>query len=78
MTARTTIMISNVYIFVKKAPRTGISESPGTLNLFMIPSTNLSEAAPKTFLLMVLVRKEVRAIARIFITTPLITMFALK
>ena len=71
-------MISNIYILVKKAPRRGISESPGMLNLFIIPSVNPSEASPNTFLLMILVKNAVSAIARIFITIPLITISALK
>ena len=40
------------------------------------PSTNLLEAAPKMLALICLVRNSVSAMARMLITTPLITWFS--
>ena len=73
MNAITRIRNSNGYALVKNAPRTGICDSPGIVILWETPSSNLSEAAPKTFRLMVFVRNEVSAMARMFTTTPLMT-----
>ena len=73
-----TITISKGYMLVNTAPSTGIREIPGTVIRLDTPNTNLSEAAPKTVALICLVKKEVSAMARILITTPLITILALN
>ncbi len=78
MTAIRAMAISKGYRFVNTAPSTGIFESTGTVMRADTPSTNLLEAAPKMLALSCLVRNSVSAMARMLITTPLITWLALN
>ena len=58
---------------LKKAPRTGIRERNGTLKRGAAPSQILFEASPVSRSFRSPVRKVVSDIARMLMTTPLIT-----
>ena len=60
-------------MLVNTAPTTGIWEIPGTEKRVEVVSTNLLEGAPNTVALSWLVRKVVSAVAKMLMTTPLMT-----
>jgi len=55
-----------------------MEDSPGMEKRTEVPSTNLLEGAPKTEAFSWLVRKVVRAMAKMLMTTPLMTWSALN
>ena len=60
-------------MLVKIAPSTGISDRPGTVIRTEVVRRKRLEAAPKRAVEISLVRKVVRAVARMLMTTPLMT-----
>ena len=60
------------------APRMGISEIPGTVSRTEVMRRKRLEAAPNRAVEISLVRKVVRAVARMLMTTPLMTWLALN